>query len=526
MKSKVLFIVVIIATGSMSIFAQKITPKQNSKLKWGYVNEKGKTVIKYKYYAAQEFSEDLAAVATVVPLEGGQETHIWGYIDKTGKEIIKSGEEKSPLRYKYIEAKPFSNGLAKVAINYLENNSYWSKKWGYIDKTGKEIIPVKYTKIEDFSEDGLVKVAIDYLDNNHYRTTKWGYLDITGKEIIPVKYNEICVFSEDELAKVREGNEWGFVDKTGKEVVPVKYNKIEDFSEEGLAKVKRGNYWGCINKTGNEVIPIKYEKIDDFSKEGLARVGKYDGSWTRWGYIDKTGKEIIPLKYFDASKFFNGYAAVKSASHGDKIWGIIDSIDTKILPAQYLNSEVLDMLSDRALLQKEINRLQEEETLIEEVESVLDNDYYSNNCHSVEVLKGLLEKLSKLEKDIPISISNMSKKAHLSELIVALRNAIFAQSLTKKYGTANAKKILAGKYEIGMTTEMVRDALQHQIMSNNQTVDLIPFYKKSESTSSETWSFDWTLANSYGLTVQSLKLSGIDCPILMFSKGKLTSIIR
>lgn len=523
MTSKIFILVIAVFVTNMNILAQKLTPHQNLKSKWGYVNEEGKVVIKYKYNAAQEFSEDLAAVATVVSLESGKDTFVWGYIDKNGKEIIKSGQEKSPIRYKYTEAKPFSNGLAKVAINYLGNNGIWNKKWGYIDKTGKEIIPIKYIEIGDFSADGLVKVA-DYFGDKYGLHKKWGYFDITGKEIISLKYTEISGFSKDGLAKVKEGDKWGYIDKTGKEIIPIKYNKIQDFSEEGLAKVKVGNYWGCINKTGNEIIPIEYEEIGDFSKEGLAKVGKYDGSWTRWGYINKTGKEIIPLKYFDASNFFNGYAVVKSASHGDKIWGIIDSIDTKILPAKYLNSEVLDMLSDRALLQKEINRIQEEETLIEEVESVLDNDYYSDNCHSVEVLNGLLDKLTKLEKDIPIS--NMRKKAHLSELIGALRDAVSAQTLTKKYGAANANKIMAGKYEIGMTTEMVRDALQHQVMSNDQTINLTLFYQRSESTSSETWSFDWALARSYGLTDQTLKLSGIDCPILMFTKGRLTSIIK
>jgi hypothetical protein len=160
------------------------------------------------------------------------------------------------------------------------------------------------------------------------------------------------------------------------------------------------------------------------------------------------------------------------------------------------------------------------EMLIEEVESVLDNDYYSDNCHSVEVLEELRGKLDKLEKELPMNISNMSEKTYLIELKSALSDAVSAQILTKKYGATTAKKIVAGKYEIGMSKEMVEEALRHQ------EIPILSFYKKSVSASSETWSIDWSLARAHGITSQSLALAGVDYPMLVFRNGKLTDIIR
>jgi hypothetical protein len=119
-----------------------------------------------------------------------------------------------------------------------------------------------------------------------------------------------------------------------------------------------------------------------------------------------------------------------------------------------------------------------------------------------------------------MNISNLSERTYLSELKGALRDAISAQTLTKKYGAATAKKIVAGKYEIGMSKEMVEEALRHQ------KIPILSFYKKSLSVSIETWSIDWSLAHTYGVTSQSLKLAGGDYPMLVFENGKLTKIIR
>ena len=78
---------------------------------------------------------------------------------------------------------------------------------------------------------------------------KYGFIDKAGKEVISIKYDDADFFSEG-LAKVELNNKYGFIDKTGKEVIPIKYDYAEGFSEEGLAQVKLNNKWFYINQKG------------------------------------------------------------------------------------------------------------------------------------------------------------------------------------------------------------------------------------------------------------------------------------
>ena len=186
----------------------------------------------------------------------------WGYIDKTGREVI-------PCQYDRVWA--FSEGLAEVLK---------SGKYGYIDKTGRAVIPCQYDYTDGFRE-GMAKVE---------KSDKWGFVDKTGREVIPCQYDSTDGFSEG-LAKVQKSGKDGYIDKTGREVIPCKYDDAFNF-HEGLAIVKKSGKYGYIDKTGREVIPFKYDNTEKFS-EGLAKVRKSG----KWGYIDKTGREVTPVKY-------------------------------------------------------------------------------------------------------------------------------------------------------------------------------------------------------------------------------------
>ena len=80
--------------------------------------------------------------------------------------------------FKYTKVENFSGGLAKVAIG-----SYPNYKWGYIDTSGKEVIPVKYSELGEFSE-GLAAAGTGFGNS-----CKMGYIDRTGKVVIPFTYS-------------------------------------------------------------------------------------------------------------------------------------------------------------------------------------------------------------------------------------------------------------------------------------------------------------------------------------------------
>ena len=99
-------------------------------------------------------------------------------------------------KYDYVES--FSEGLAEVILNH---------KYGFIDKTGREVIPCKYDRVAYYSfREGLAGVELN---------GKWGFIDKTGREVIPCKYDNATNFSEG-FARVEINRKYGFIDKTGK----------------------------------------------------------------------------------------------------------------------------------------------------------------------------------------------------------------------------------------------------------------------------------------------------------------------
>jgi hypothetical protein len=140
---------------------------------------------------------------------------------------------------------PFQYKDGKWGYNGYKDNSIWEKT----------IIQPHYDEAYYFYND----IALVKLNN------KYGYIDKSGKEIIPFKYEDAFDFCEG-FGLVKFNDKYGFVNKSGKEVISIIYDDANDFSEN-YALVKQNNKYGYINKLGNIVIPIIYDKAYDF-KDG------------------------------------------------------------------------------------------------------------------------------------------------------------------------------------------------------------------------------------------------------------------
>ena len=77
-------------------------------------------------------------------------------------------------------------------------------------------------------KDGLAEVK---------RNGKSGFVDKTGREVVPLIYDWASAFSEG-LAKIKRNGQYGFVDSSGREAVPPRYDNVYDF-KEGLGQVMR-----------------------------------------------------------------------------------------------------------------------------------------------------------------------------------------------------------------------------------------------------------------------------------------------
>lgn len=70
---------------------------------------------------------------------------------------------------------------------------------------------------------------------NVCNNNKWGFINKSGKQIVPFKYDTLSEFTEG-LASVCHNDKLGFIDETGKEVIPLSYIMAVRFTE-GLSSV-------------------------------------------------------------------------------------------------------------------------------------------------------------------------------------------------------------------------------------------------------------------------------------------------
>lgn len=275
--------------------------------KAGLMSKQGKWLAKPEYdYILGEFHQGL----TVVKNTNGK----YGFMDKTGKIVIP---------FKYVDAWNFTDkmGLAQVKLTK-------DSKWGFINPNDDMVIAPKYDFVYALISENLFTA---------YRDGKAGFMDKTGKEVIAFDYDEALPFIEG-LAMVGKNGKFGFINPKGQMVIPLTYDFALNF-EEGVAVIRKGKKYGLIDKTGKEVITPEYDDVmyageDTYLVEKEDKVGYittsgkpltkmiYDEAGTfseglavvctvgKCGYIDITGKEAIALKYDMVSNFSNGKARV------------------------------------------------------------------------------------------------------------------------------------------------------------------------------------------------------------------------
>lgn len=261
--------------------------------KFGFIDGKGRVVIKPQFLDAFPFSEGLAAVEIA-----NHQNNKVAFIDMAGRIVFK------------IDGSPSEKGFSSGVAVLLKNSS---SSIYYIDKTGKRIGGY-YADGEDCTE-GLCAVRMDSMGPRH-----WGYITTSDAIIVKGQYDWARPFSEgiarvgimtgephlENGASAVDGKE-GYIDRSGKMITPLKFDKASDF-RDGMAQVKLGDKWGYINHTGDLVIAPQYEETHAF-KDGLAGV-KVKGLW---GFIDQSGKMIIPAQFEFVDDFYEDWAAVKLA---------------------------------------------------------------------------------------------------------------------------------------------------------------------------------------------------------------------
>ena len=247
---------------------------------YGYIDKKGKLVLKAQFAGGSRFSEGLAAVQM-------RKAERVGFIDETGNLVI-------PLQFDLAD--PFSEGFAAVMKN---------RKWGFIDRTGQLVIPMTFDSALRFSEGAAV------IGKAMSTAAAYSFINRKGESLLdPKDQFDIASSFGEGLAAVRSfGQMLRYIDQSGKTVIAPQFMAAGEFGD-GLAPVQihanDGMRWGYIGRNGKLVITAHFFNAYPF-KEGLAAVQVTN---SKWGFINNKGSMVIQPKFDSAGSFSNGMAQV------------------------------------------------------------------------------------------------------------------------------------------------------------------------------------------------------------------------
>ena len=319
----------------------------------------------YSYDHADGFVDGLARV---------QRDGKWGFIDKSGKEVVPC--EWDDIYY-------FINGLALVEKN---------GKYGFINKKNEAIVPIEYDSAIDFADGNGVAAVSKFTDEGEL----WAIIDDRGKFVTSFIYSDVArdvsgthvyidcedengMFSQEsymidkfgnridepsddknDLEIVKREGKYGVINKKNDIIVPFVFDRItqrfgEYYIVEKLDANERkggGHLKGLFSNKGKQIIPCKYNEISDFH-DGISMV--YDG-WS-YGFINDRGEVISECKYSQAQPFSEGLAVVRDR----KKMGYINTKGELIIPCQYETAESFHdgwaSVDNQYFIDKEANRV-------------------------------------------------------------------------------------------------------------------------------------------------------------------------
>lgn len=188
--------------------------------KWGYVNNKGETVIQFKYDEAYVF-------------KGGHALVIFGtdsmIIDNKGEVVITK------------KANQLERDDETGLVIYIDEND----KYSLMDLKGEVLTKKLYDYIGAFSED----LAVFELDE------MYGFINTSGEVVIEPKYESYAYFSQG-VAPVKKEGKWGYINKEGETKIEFLYDKAYNFDKYSRARVyeEESEKYKLIDLAGNKVI--------------------------------------------------------------------------------------------------------------------------------------------------------------------------------------------------------------------------------------------------------------------------------
>ncbi|MGG1676283.1 WG repeat-containing protein [Neobacillus sp. NRS-1170] len=272
--------------------------------KWGYINEKGKFILPPIYENAGDFQDNGLAIVRVM-------NHA-GVINSSGYFIVKP---------KYDTINPFSEGRATV----IDHQGF-----KVIDESGKEITSRAYSYIGDYKESRALMA--DYTKEGWYR---YGYLNKRGKEVIPLTYEAASDFTDGRAVVKTNRGRFALIDLTGKEVNSYPFYFVGNYGQRMMAfQVRANEKCGYIDEQGKITIEPKFSGAQSFINN-RAIVNVSEDYKDHYGLIDQTGSFIIKpnynlIEYLDDNRYSIGKAIDPSKPFAGSKYSVADG-DGRIL---------------------------------------------------------------------------------------------------------------------------------------------------------------------------------------------------
>lgn len=230
--------------------------------KRGFVNEAGKEIVACKYDEVGSFQNGYTVIKVK---DGGEYSFKQGLMDSTGKEVI-------PMKYSQLDYYPKEKLLmvgleSSSAVGIIDvtgkviiapQYEFWSKRisnglWpvgkkdicGVVNMKNEIIVPFIYQMIENYSDElGLAPAKKD---------GKFGFIDRTGKVVIPFMYNDAWASSTALI--VKKDGKFGVISPANEIILPFEYSSISSVNDKTawVAKTETEDLYEIDLKTKQKV---------------------------------------------------------------------------------------------------------------------------------------------------------------------------------------------------------------------------------------------------------------------------------
>jgi hypothetical protein len=296
-----------------NLFSEKYLAVEKDGM-WGYIDLTGREVIDFFYDAAGAFRGDCAVVS---------QNNRYFLIDKEGKRVFEGS-------YEYLEFD-------------FETELLWffdDGKQGLMNSKGEIICEATYdlefgpTNATSFNE-GLAKVKLG---------DKYGFINSSGEEVIPLTFDDADSFSQG-LAVVKTGSNYGYIGPNGEVSISAAFYNANSFNLMDQAVVSTYDA-GTSTET--------FQVID---KSGATVFAGYDFLYeTDYGYVGELsdlyylirpdGTKVDNVGYDDFNYFFDFIITLNETLGESKIydseWNVILTFTAETEPDDaFFEKEIL-----------------------------------------------------------------------------------------------------------------------------------------------------------------------------------------